>query len=55
MSTQTTKRHESARERGAGLAEYALLLSLIAIVCVVAVTTLGTTIATALGVAAGIF
>lgn len=29
------------RERGASLVEYALLLALIAIVCVVAVTTLG--------------
>ena len=30
------------RERGASLVEYALLLALIAIVCVVAVTALGT-------------
>ena len=32
-------------ERGAGLAEYALLLVLIAVACVLAITTLGTTIA----------
>ncbi len=32
------------KEEGAGLAEYALLLFLIAVVCVVALTTLGTTI-----------
>ncbi len=32
-------------ERGAGLAEYALLLFLIAVACVLALTTLGTTIA----------
>ena len=31
-------------ERGAGLAEYALLLFLIAVACVAALTTLGTTI-----------
>jgi pilus assembly protein Flp/PilA len=31
-------------ERGAALAEYALLIALIAVVCVVAVTTLGTSI-----------
>jgi len=30
------------RERGASLVEYALLVSLIAVVCLVAVTTLGT-------------
>jgi pilus assembly protein Flp/PilA len=32
---------ENDRERGASLVEYALLLALIAIVCIVAVTTLG--------------
>ncbi len=32
------------KEEGAGLAEYALLLFLIAVVCVVALTTLGNTI-----------
>lgn len=32
------------RDEGAGLAEYALLLVLIAVVCVGAITTLGTTI-----------
>lgn len=31
-------------EEGAGLVEYALLLSLIAIVCIVAITGMGTTI-----------
>lgn len=32
-------------ERGAGLAEYGLLLALIAIACITALTTLGSTIA----------
>lgn len=32
------------KEEGAGLAEYALLLFLIAVACVAALTTLGTTI-----------
>jgi pilus assembly protein Flp/PilA len=36
---------QSAKERGAGLAEYALLLALIAVVCVAALTTLGGNIA----------
>lgn len=36
---------EAQGERGAGLAEYALLLFLIAVACVAALTTLGTTIA----------
>lgn len=35
---------QSAKERGAGLAEYALLLALIAVVCVLALTGLGTAI-----------
>lgn len=34
---------ESADDRGASLVEYALLLALIAIVCVIAVEVLGTT------------
>ena len=34
-------------EKGAALAEYALLVALIAVVCVVAVTALGTQISTA--------
>lgn len=34
------------KEEGAGLAEYALLLFLIAVVCVAALTALGTTIST---------
>lgn len=40
---------------GAGLAEYALLLLLVAIVCVTALTTLGTTISAAYNTAVGIF
>ncbi len=35
-------RHRSADERGASLVEYALLVALIAMVCVLAVTFLGT-------------
>ena len=35
---------KASTEKGAGLAEYALLLFLIAVVCVVAITALGTTI-----------
>lgn len=42
-------------ERGAGLAEYALLLSLIATVCLLAVTGLGAAIAASLGDAATMF
>jgi pilus assembly protein Flp/PilA len=34
-------------EEGAALAEYGLLVALIAVVCVIAVTTLGTNISTA--------
>jgi pilus assembly protein Flp/PilA len=34
-------------ERGAALAEYALLVALVAVVCLVAITTLGTQISTA--------
>jgi Flp pilus assembly pilin Flp len=45
----------SAPERGAGLAEYSLLLLLIAMVCIAALTTLGGAIAAALTNAAGIF
>ena len=42
-------------DEGAGLAEYALLLLLIAIVCVGALTALGTTIAGAFNTAQGMF
>jgi len=48
-------RTDRQSERGAGLAEYALLLTLIAVVCIAAVTGLGTAVATALGNAAAIF
>ena len=44
-----------AGDEGAGLAEYALLLLLIAMVCVVALTTLGTTISSAYNTAVGMF
>lgn len=55
MSSRNTKRHEPTSEEGAGLAEYALLVSLIAVVSIGAITTLGTTIAGMLGAAAGMF
>jgi Flp pilus assembly pilin Flp len=42
-------------ERGAGLAEYAFLLVLIAVACVVVVTLLGTTISGAYSTAIGMF
>lgn len=42
-----------ADERGAGLAEYALLLALIAIACITALTTLGTTISSYISSIAG--
>lgn len=38
-----------AKEEGQGLAEYGLILALIAVVCIVALTTLGGTINTTLG------
>jgi Flp pilus assembly pilin Flp len=38
------RRSGKDRERGASLVEYALLLALIAVVCVVAVASLGTTL-----------
>ena len=45
MSTILNRIAEKAKaEEGAGLAEYALLLFLIAVVCVGVLTTLGTTI-----------
>jgi Flp pilus assembly pilin Flp len=37
-----TERTERSRDRGASLVEYALLLALIAIVCVAAVSAIGT-------------
>lgn len=40
---------KSKSERGAGLAEYALLLALIAIACITALTALGTKITSVLG------
>lgn len=43
FAAQLVERIKS-KEEGAGLAEYALLLFLIAVVCVTALTTLGTTI-----------
>jgi len=42
-------------DEGAGLAEYALLLLLIAIVCIGALTALGTTISGAYNTAVGMF
>ena len=43
----------SKKEEGQDLAEYALLISLIALVCVVAVTLLGTTISGVFAAIAG--
>ncbi len=46
MTDQTPISNEEAcAERGASLVEYALLLALIAVVCIAAVTTLGGTTA----------
>ena len=41
------------KEEGATLAEYGLLLALIAVVCLTAITTLGTKISTMLSAVAG--
>jgi pilus assembly protein Flp/PilA len=41
-------------EEGASLVEYGLLLALIAVVCIAAVTTLGTSISTMLNSLAGV-
>ncbi len=43
------------RERGAAMAEYGLLVALIAVVCIGAVTALGTAVSGKLGEAAGAF
>ncbi len=40
---------KSRQEEGQGLAEYGLILALIAVVCIAALTALGTGIGTALG------
>jgi pilus assembly protein Flp/PilA len=45
--------NKAKSERGAGLAEYALLLALIAIACIAALTTLGTAISSVLTSIAG--
>jgi Flp pilus assembly pilin Flp len=45
----------SQRERGQALAEYALILGFIAVVCVVALTTIGLAISGSLGSFAGAF
>jgi Flp pilus assembly pilin Flp len=42
-------------ERGAGLAEYALLLGMVLVACVAVLGTLGGTIAAALNTAVGLF
>jgi pilus assembly protein Flp/PilA len=44
---------QTAREEGQGLAEYGLILALIAVVCIAALTLLGTNIAGALNSVAG--
>jgi len=46
-------KYQAAREEGQGLAEYGLILALIAIVCIAALTLLGGNIATALNRVAG--
>jgi pilus assembly protein Flp/PilA len=45
--------YQVAREDGQGLAEYGLILALIAVVCVIALTTLGTAISGLLNQLAG--
>lgn len=55
FSAVRTKAASLTGEEGAGLAEYALLLLLIAIVCVAALTALGTTISGAYNTAVGMF
>jgi pilus assembly protein Flp/PilA len=52
MTTKATEL-QSAREEGQGLAEYGLILALIAVVCVIALTTLGTAISGLLNQLAG--
>ena len=42
-------------DRGAGLAEYALLMLLIVLACIIALTTLGTTISGYITTAIGMF
>ncbi len=55
ITSELVERTSLASEEGAGLAEYALLLLLIAMVCVVALTTLGTTISGAYNTAVSMF
>ena len=43
------------KEKGAGLAEYALLLLLVALACILALTTLGTTLSGTYNTITGIF
>lgn len=45
--------YQIAKEEGQGLAEYGLILALIAVVCIAALTLLGTNIASALNKVAG--
>ncbi len=40
---------QDAREEGQGLAEYGLILALIAVVCIAALTTMGTSLSGILG------
>jgi pilus assembly protein Flp/PilA len=47
------RRPFAAKEEGATLAEYGLLLALIAVVCLAAITLLGTTISSMFSVVAG--
>ena len=51
LSSWATKKYIEIkhREEGQGLAEYGLILALIAVVCIVALTTLGGNISTVLG------
>lgn len=56
MTDPNMAHDESKRtERGAGLAEYALLLLLVALVCIGALTVLGTTVSGVLNTATGMF
>ena len=49
LSKVATMQARTANEEGQGLAEYGLILALIAVVCIVALTTMGGAINTTLG------
>ena len=51
--TKFLKKYVTRQEEGATLAEYGLLLALIAVVCIAAITTLGTKVSTMFTTVAG--